>query len=64
MSSMTYCRFQNTLKDLRDCETTLDEIGGELDELSDEEAIAARRLINCCKRIVNDFLYTLEDEKP
>ena len=49
MSNMSYCRFQNTLGDLRDCEDALDE------ELSPDEARARRLLIELCARIAEDF---------
>lgn len=50
MSNMSYCRFQNTLSDLRDCKEALDDIS-DLSELSDDEARAAKRLINVCTTI-------------
>lgn len=51
MSNMSYCRFQNTLKDLRDCADALEEIGDNLAELSKEEARAATELIAICQEI-------------
>ena len=50
MSNMTYCRFQNTLQDLRDCYNVLDET----DDLSDEERLARIKLIKLCQRITNE----------
>lgn len=41
MSNMSYCRFRNTLNDLRDCAQNFDE-----DELSDDEHNARRAMIN------------------
>jgi hypothetical protein len=55
MSNLSYCRFRNTLDDLRDCEDKLDEIGGDLSELSKEEAQAAKSLIAICRDIANNF---------
>lgn len=61
MANMSYCRFQNTLNDLRDCANALEELqenevmplpGG---ELSMEEAHAAKRLIELCKTIAEGF---------
>lgn len=46
MSNMSYCRFQNTLHDLKDCEAHL------VDKLSDEEKIARRRLILLCIQVL------------
>ena len=51
MSNMSYCRFQNTLPDLRDCADALDDIAGALAELSKEEARAADELIQLCMQI-------------
>ena len=46
MPNMSYCRFRNTLNDLRDC---IDHIE---DELEGEENYARSALISVCKRIV------------
>ena len=51
MSNMSYCRFQNTLIDLRDCADALDEIEGNLSELSKDEARAADVVIQLCVEI-------------
>jgi hypothetical protein len=45
MANMSYCRFQNTLEDLRDCRDNMD------DDLSEDEAWARKRLIEVCKEI-------------
>jgi hypothetical protein len=50
MSNMSYCRFQNTLQDLRDCY----ENWGEPLE-SDEEVAARLRMLKLCKKIVEDY---------
>jgi SepF-like predicted cell division protein (DUF552 family) len=55
MSNMSYCRFRNTLSDLRDCGDALEDIDGDLSELSEEEADAAKRLIEMCRQIAEDF---------
>lgn len=55
MSNMSYCRFQNTAKDLQECADALDEIGGELDSLSREEARAAKSLIWICQQIASNW---------
>ena len=49
MSNMGYCRFQNTLFDLEDCEEHMD------DDLSPEEMKARERLIKVCKEIAEDY---------
>ncbi len=50
MSNESYCRFENTLRDLRDCQGVLD-----AEDLSPEEEEARRRLIETCKEIVEDW---------
>lgn len=55
MGNMSYCRFQNTLSDLRDCYNNMDE------DLSDEEEKAKNRLIKLCKQIADN--YGDEDEQ-
>lgn len=49
MSNMSYCRFRNTLADLRDCAEHLNE---SLD--LEEEEKARAKLIELCRRIAND----------
>ena len=48
MSNMSYCRFQNTLSDLRDCEDALDDMEDPQEELSREEFRAFQALIQIC----------------
>ena len=55
MSNMSYCRFRNTLQSLTDCRDALDEIGGNLAELSKDEAKAADALIRVCQHIAAGF---------
>jgi len=59
MANMSYCRFHNTLKDLRDCLEHMDE---RLDPESDSEEYHARkRLIQLCCEITENF-WKSEDE--
>lgn len=51
MGNMAYCRFQNTLGDLRDCYDNWDE----KDSLSLEEEKARNKLIKLCEKIASDF---------
>lgn len=60
---MSYCRFQNTLNDLRDCKSALEELDEENDyehteetlaSLSEDEQFAARRLISLCYDIIEE----------
>ena len=46
MGNMSYCRFQNTLKDLRDCYEHLDD-----EDLSEEEKRAKNKLVELCSDI-------------
>ena len=50
MSNMSYCRFTNTLADLRDCWEHMDEDG-----LSEAEQKARRKLIRLCDTIAEDY---------
>lgn len=50
MANMSYCRFQNTVEDLRDCEEYLDS-----NNLSESEDSARDRLIAICKRISDAY---------
>lgn len=49
MPNMSYCRFRNTLNDLRDCYENMDE------KLSPEEQEARNALIALCTNISNDY---------
>ena len=55
MANMSYCRFQNTLDDLRDCRDALMEMGDYEKELDEEEARAAKRLLRICRELADDF---------
>ena len=57
MSNMSYCRFRNTLSDLRDC---YDALRNE-EELNEEEERAKQRLIKLCRSIAADFE---EEDEP
>lgn len=50
MGNMGYCRFRNTLEDLRDCEEHI------YDQLDDEDEMKARqKLIKLCMDITAQF---------
>lgn len=53
MANMSYCRFQNTAGDLRDCLQALNEEA--YFHLSDDEREAADRIIAMCKEITENF---------
>ena len=48
MANMSYCRFHNTLVDLEDCYEHMD------DDLSEAEIRERERLIDLCRRIVEE----------
>ena len=56
MSNMSYCRFRNTLEDMRDCADAMDE---PID--NDEETAARYRLIKLCVRIADDYRDEVEE---
>jgi hypothetical protein len=49
--NMSYCRFQNTLNDLRDCEEALQNE----EKLSLAEIKAAKHLIGLCMEIADNY---------
>lgn len=55
MGNMSYCRFTNTVRDLRDCYENMDDA-----DLSKMEARARVQLIKLCRRIADDYEYDLE----
>ena len=61
MSNMSYCRFQNTFADLRECEEHFDEA------LDEDEAHARERILAICKRLAEynkeDLRVSSEDEE-
>ena len=52
MSNMSYCRFENTLNDLRDCEEHLSD---DESEMSEYEKDAKKNLIKLCIRISKQY---------
>ena len=55
MSNMSYCRFENTARDVEDCLEAID--NGAIHDMSTQEAEALRSLLEYAKHIVE-----LEDE--
>ncbi len=49
MTNMSYCRFENTFRDLQDCYQSMFDGG-----LSDSEQKYRQLLIDMCKDIIND----------
>lgn len=57
MANMSYCRFENTLSDLRDCYNHFDQ-----GDLSMEEHNARARMIELMVEILQDVGAEVEDE--
>ena len=53
MGNMSYCRFENTLRDLRDCRKDMSET--DFYELSETEQEARNKLVALCKEISEQF---------
>lgn len=51
--NMSYCRFENTLGDLRDCYNAM--VEPDDDKLSEDETRAKKQLIKLCQKIVDEF---------
>jgi len=58
-NNMSYCRFQNTLPDLKDCYEAMDE-----DDLSFDERRARWSLIRLCRDIANDYGHEADEPRP
>lgn len=57
MSNMSYCRFQNTLSALRDCQSFMSDyldIDNAAQEISAEEFKAMKALVRLCKTIAEE----------
>ena len=52
MGNMSYCRFENTARDLQDCVNAINR--GEIDELNDYEVEGLRDILELCKEILED----------
>ena len=50
MGNMDYCRFQNTVSDLRECQDAMDER-----DLSPNEKHARKEMIKVCQEIARDY---------
>jgi len=52
MANMSYCRFENTYLDLKDCYKAM---RNGTDDLSENEKEFHNQMLELCKKIVNDF---------
>ena len=55
MANMSYCRFENTYRDLVDCYHNLNE------QLSNREHEYREMLVNICKEIIEDYNPSCQD---
>lgn len=53
MGNMSYCRFENTVSDLADCQEALG--NGKVDDLNEYEQRAKDRLLKICQEIAADY---------
>ena len=54
---MSYCRFQNTVKDLRDCHNNL------FEELEGNEKLARIELVHTCMDILMDLGVSISEDE-
>ena len=52
---MSYCRFRNTLGDLQDCVSALNEVTVGAEELSFDEKRAAKSMLQVCREYIDTF---------
>ena len=55
MANMSYCRFENTLRDMKDCYPHLEEDGDSEDTLSETESRARQEMIELCCEIAQEL---------
>jgi hypothetical protein len=60
MGNMSYCRFENTSNDMRDCENAIN--NGDLGDMSSYEIKGFVNFIKTCKRIAEQFEGMEDDE--
>ena len=58
MSNMSYCRFENTLRDLQDCVWSLED--GEADDISGIELNSAMSMLEACQEFI-DLQWKLDE---
>ncbi len=57
MANMSYCRFENTIRDLRDCFDNMDD-----NDLSKSEFRYRNMMIEMCREIADQYEYLLDEE--
>ena len=58
MANMSYCRFENTARDLADCVNAINR--GETDELNEYEIDGLKDLLDLAEKIIEDKEYIEE----
>jgi len=58
MANMSYCRFENTARDLQDCVNAINR--GETDELNNYEVEGLKDLLDLATNIIEDKEYIQE----
>lgn len=61
MHNMSYCRFSNTLGALRECLNDLGEMSDPLEDLSEEEAKAFKKLVVLGRQLGEDYNEIVEE---
>jgi len=56
MANMSYCRFENTYRDLQDCYYNIDE------PLSDSESQFRQQLVDLCKAVIDAYDEDIDNE--
>ncbi len=69
MSNMSYCRFENTLSDLKDCFDALEDAGSASEYIESqmpswEEAISIKSLLRLCQEMVDEFEQDVDECAP
>jgi len=60
MANMSYCRFENTSRDMQDCIEAIEEAGGikeyiEIQEPSEYELAGIKRFVELCNEFSNNY---------
>lgn len=58
MANMSYCRFENTYQDLKDCYDNFES----LEDLSESEQRYAKKIYELCKKFADTFEHDFEEE--
>lgn len=62
MANMSYCRFENTLEDFRDCVEAVAD--GKLDDASEREKRSAAEMLTLAQTYIEEYTYWAENYVP